>query len=393
MSSQDSKFSHFKDFKTIGILLYGMCCLSMFRLSIGVLIPEVAFEFSLNETEASIILSTYLASLTLIVFVGGYFSDKIGRKIILSLGMAVMSSGIILDSFSTRFSWLLFSMLITGIGAGLFIPALYAHIGETLPSSRGLLGGVTNSAYAFGGFMGPLLFGLLTARYNWRVSQIAFGLLILLCSIAIWSIPYERTKRINRQKIPVRSIFNNKQIFLMAFSMMIAINGFVSFTAWTPKFLMDLERFTIIEAGLTFGVFSLAGGLGAIVFGWLSDRFERRKTTGTTSLIVALFSLIYFLNIGYSVNVRIAFSAILGFFFFAYWNLTISAAQDKVEPTVFGSATGFVQNIALAGAAVAPLISGSLISYLGLSYTLALTVAIPYMIHGIIFMLLSLKKT
>ncbi|NIQ32314.1 MAG: hypothetical protein GTN80_01485, partial [Nitrososphaeria archaeon] len=90
---------------------------------------------------------------------------------------------------------------------------------------------------------------------------------------------------------------------------------------------------------------------------------------------------------------RIAFSAVLGFVSFAFWNLSTVAAQDLADPSVFGSVTGVVQNMAFACAAVAPVISGTLIVYMGLSYALAVSMCIPYLVHGLVFASLSIRRS
>jgi MFS family permease len=67
-------------FLKIVIPLFGMLCLSMFRISIGVLIPEAALTFSLSEVEVSIVLSAYLAAMALVMGLSGFISDKLGKK-------------------------------------------------------------------------------------------------------------------------------------------------------------------------------------------------------------------------------------------------------------------------------------------------------------------------
>lgn len=393
-----SLVGHFqlKQVRILGLPLSGMLCLSMFRISIGVLIPEVAWEFSLREVEVGLILSAYLGAMALVMSLGGYASDRIGRKTAMSTGVAVMALGILLSSFSKSFDILVTSIFIAGIGAGLYIPSLYAYIGEVLPRSRGFLAGITNSIYAFGGFLGPLIFGFLTRGYGWRTPLLAFGALSLVGSVAIFTIPYSERQGIRKRKQLYRIILKNKGVILIATALAIVNVGFVSFTAWTPKFLIDLRRFTIDNAGLAFGLYALFGGVGSIILGWFSDRFGRRRITASTSIIAAFLAMLYYLDssVGgwHSILIRMVFSAALGFVSFAYWNLSIVAAQDLVDPSVFGSVTGFVQNMALISAAVAPIISGGLIGIIGISSALIVSVSLPYLAHGLIFAFYGLRS-
>lgn len=387
--------SQFKRIKILGFPLSGMFCLSMFRISIGVLIPEVAWEFSLREVEVGLILSAYLGAMALVMALGGYASDRMGRKTTMGAGVAVMALGILLGGFSESFSILVASIFMAGVGAGVYTPSLYAHIGEVLPGSRGFLAGITNSIYAFGGFLGPLIFGLLARGYGWRTPLIVFAVLSLASSVAIFTVPYSRSQGTRSTGTSYRIVLKSRGVVLIATALAIVNVGFVSFTAWTPKFLIDLEGFTVGDAGLAFGLYSLFGGIGSIVLGWFSDRFGRRRITASTSILAALLAMIYYLDGdisgGYSIVTPMVFSAALGFVSFAYWNLSIAAAQDLVDPSVFGSVTGFIQNMALISAAVAPIISGGLIGLIGMPSALIVSVSIPYLAHGLIFALYGLR--
>ncbi|MEM2843162.1 MAG: MFS transporter [Candidatus Bathyarchaeia archaeon] len=368
-----------------------MFCLSMFRISIGVLIPETALTFSLSEVEVSIVLSAYLVAMALVMGLSGFISDKLGKKLIMALGLLMVSVGVFIGSFSHTFNLIVASTFIAGLGAGFYTPALYAYIGEVLPSSKGFLTGLTNSVYAFGGFFGPLIFSLITEKYNWRMAMLFLAFLSLISFIVIWLIPCD--KSVFKQKaIPYKSILMDKNIALITIALTIANAGFVVFTAWTPKFLMELENFSVVEAGLSFGLCSFFGGLGAIIFGKLSDKFNRCGVNALVSGASAFLAFFYYLNLRYGFFSRIIFSIILGLVLYAYWSLSTAAAQDFVNSSFFGSVTGFVQNMAVLSAAAAPTLSGILSSYLGLSYALIISIALLYLIHSLIFLILFFKK-
>jgi len=367
-----------------------MLCLSMFRISLGVLIPEVSLEFFLDEVEASLILSSYLTAMSLVMALSGFISDKLGKKIIMGLGLLAVTIGIFTTSFSFNFNLLIASTFIAGIGAGFYTPALYAYAGELIPFSKGFLAGLSNSVYAFGGFFGPLIFSLITETHNWRTAMLFFAILSLISFAFIWIIPYNKVE--NKQKSSYIFILKNKDVSLVTVALTIANAGFVAFTAWTPKFLIEIEKLNIVDAGVAFGLYSLFGGFGTIIFGMFSDKFNRCKITSLVSATAALLTLFYYLISFHNIFLRIIFSSILGLVSHAYWSLSTAAAQDFVEKSLFGSITGFVQNIAVISAVFAPPISGSLINYLGLSYALTVFIASSYFIHSIIFMLLYFKK-
>ena len=388
-----SELLRFKGIRVIAFPLSGMLCLSMFRISIGVLIPEVARDFPIKGVEVGLVLSAYLGAMALVMAFGGYTSDRIGDREAMCSGMALMALGILLGGVSKSFNALLASIFVAGIGAGVFTPSLYAYIGGVQPRRRGLLAGITNSAYAFGGFLGPPIFALLASGYGWRLPLMVFGVLSLVCAAAIFTVPCIRRRDVVKAGASFRSVLRVRGVIPIASALAIANIGFVSSTAWVPKFLVDAGGFTIVNAGLAFGLYSLSGGIGSIVLGWLSDRLDRSKVISSTSMAAAFLAMIYYVEVirGLPTAALMAFSAILGFLSFAYWNLSIAAAQDLADSSLFGSVTGLVQDTALISAAAAPIISGGLISLMDMSSALIVSVSIPYLAHGLIFASYGLK--
>jgi MFS family permease len=214
------------------------------------------------------------------------------------LGLFMVSFGIFIGSFSSSFNLIAASTFIAGLGAGFYTPALYAYIGETLSSSKGFLTGLTNSVYAFGGFFGPLIFGLITEKHNWRIAMLVLAVLSLISFIAVLTMPYNKAG-FTQKNIPYKSILANRNIALITIALTIANAGFVAFTAWTQKFLMEIENFNIVNAGLAFGLCSFFGGLGAIIFGKLSDKFNRCKINALVSAASTLLAFFYYLNFQY----------------------------------------------------------------------------------------------
>lgn len=130
----------------------------------GIIIPEVIYEFNITEVEGGMLLTSLLGGMAIIIIVGGYLSDKIGKMITMALSSTIMSFGIIFGSYSIGYRALLFSLFIIGIGSGIFIVALYALVGEVMPASRGILVGFANGLYAVGGFLGPLISAIIIIK-------------------------------------------------------------------------------------------------------------------------------------------------------------------------------------------------------------------------------------
>lgn len=367
--------------------LLGYLVLAMFRLSIGVIIPEVIREYRVNEAVGGLTLSSLLGAMALTTMLGGYTTDRVGKKTTMAMGLTLMACGMLLGGFPTGYMGLLSSMFMAGAGSGTFTAALFAFAGDIMPKSRGALVGLTNSFYAIGGLIGPWLSSILIASVNWHVPFYMMGAMALVTSTLLWlSSRSERSLKAGSERVKVayaelpRNVHQERAMPLLCAGMGAANFAFVAFTAWAPSYMMKVGGLSLPETGFSFGLYSLAGAVGASFFGAFSDRFTRRRSVLASGILTSTFFLLYFSGLVRARNL-IGLSLALGFPAFAYWNLTISSAQDRVDEKSIGSVTGMIQGVGLITGMVAPALSGLLIIHYGLPLALILSTTLPTIIY------------
>ena len=364
----------------------GYFVLAMFRLSIGIIIPEVMSEFKITETFGGALLSSFLCAIAIMVIYGGRISDRFGKKITISIGSTIASFGIILGSYSNGYWILVISFFIAGTGAGIFIAGLYGFVGETIPSMRGTLLGFTISSFAIGGFIGPFVSAIFILKFGWRSPFQFIGILILLLSIFSWlNVKGEFRKSLFNKEPKTRALIflKDTRIIYLCLAFGFANFAFAAFAAWAPSYLISIGNLNLSEAGFSFGLFSLIGAIGATFFGIISDKFGRKSSLMASGIFASILSLLYFSGHVSSI-ILIIFTGAIGFASYPPANLIISATQDLVDNHSIGSATGFTFSIGMIGGAFAPTISGFLISNYGFNFALILSVAIFYFIYTII---------
>lgn len=362
----------------------GYLILAMFRFSFGVIIPEVMVEYNLTEARAGGLLTAFLFSIAVMVIFGGNISDRIGKKITMSIGATIISISIITGGFSFDYWTLVLIFSITGIGAGIFIAALYAFMGEAIPSLRGSLIGFTMGSFALGGFLGPLISTLLILKFGWRSPFHVIGAFSLLLTFFLWLNSRDEF-HIKKTKADRRSydFLKDKNIILLCIAFGIANFAFAAFTTWTPSYLIRIGNLSFSEAGFTFSLFSVTGAIGTSLFGILSDKINRKRSILISGILAFLLSLIYFSGIVKSTGL-IVLTIIFGFVGYTFPNLIISTVQDLANSKSLGSVTGFTFSIGMLGGAIAPALAGFLISNYGFSLTLILLVSIFSLIYTII---------
>jgi MFS family permease len=110
----------------------------------------------------------------------GRLADKIGRKRLFMLTLAIFMTGSVLTAFSSSFAWFLICRVITGSGVGGEYSAIHSAVDELIPARvRGAVDLIIGGSFWIGTILGSLASLLLldtslfAADVGWRI---AFGL-------------------------------------------------------------------------------------------------------------------------------------------------------------------------------------------------------------------------
>lgn len=157
--------------------------------------PLHSQALGISETMAGIIIATLYLGSTLLRVPGGKLSDKIGRKPVILLGLALASTTMLLISFTGSLPGLITLAIFYGIGMGAAMPAAYALVADLTPSEMmGLSMGMTSSFLYCGLALGPTIMGVVAAMSNYSTMFRACSLSLLLGIIVILSLIGKRRR-------------------------------------------------------------------------------------------------------------------------------------------------------------------------------------------------------
>src|SRR4051812_5569376 len=106
----------------------------------------------------------------------GRLADKIGRKKLFMLTLAIFLAGSVLTAFSTTFVWFLACRAITGAGVGGEYSAIHSAVDELIPARvRGAVDLVIGGSYWIGTILGSLA-SLILLDENWFAKNIGWRL-------------------------------------------------------------------------------------------------------------------------------------------------------------------------------------------------------------------------
>lgn len=335
----------------------------------ALVLPAVTADLHLTKAEGGL-----LGSVMLIAAAGGgiafgSFADRFGRRRALMLSVALYSVFTAACGFATSF--LLFALFRTllGFGMGGEWSSGAALVSESWPSEhRGKALGLMQSGWAIGYALAAVVSGIFQPRFGWRA---VFFVGVLPAFFALWvqrrvKEPEIWTSRARSTPAGFASMFRPGIVGITtALTLMNACTLFAwwGFNLWLPSYLKASPSLGGIGLGVAAApafVVVMQGGmwLGYVTFGFISDRFGRKRTYVAYLLAAAVL-------LGAYVSIRTAaLLLVLGpFVAFAatgYFS-GFGAVTAEIYPTsIRATAQGFTYNIGRLASAAAPYLVGSL---------------------------------
>lgn len=246
---------------------------SLAYTTFGSSIAVLAKVLSLGPIEIGALASA-LSIGFLTTFPGGILSDKIGKRIVVSMGLALCSVGLAAIGVSSSFAGSFLSAVLLGIGAGVYEAAMNPLVLELFPERRAFALGSSHLCWGIGGFLAPLLVGYSYLRYlDWRLAFyvtslfVVVGLLLLLTTrgpaLSNAASESQRSFKLTELKALWRLMFGN----LLAWG----IEGCI--VAWLIIFLTTERSINLLLATSSLSVFFLPQAVGKPFWGLFADKY------------------------------------------------------------------------------------------------------------------------
>jgi SHS family lactate transporter-like MFS transporter len=359
--------------------------------------------FGISLFEVTVIQATsYLAGIiggTLF----GVMADRWGRRLGLSLTVAVYSLATLASAFAPDFWTLLVLRVIAGIGIGGESGIAYAYVNEAYHgghSRRGLFGGALQTMFIFGGVVATWLFAFTSDRYGPDAWRWAFGYLGAVAVLAalirvympeshLWQASRESIARgLKKESAPLASIFrgNLRRITLLTtLAMTFAFFGSYGILTFGPTMWLQsyqLQPSTVAMLGY------IGNGLTIVSYmiaGYLSDVIGRRNAFSLAAAVGTL-GYLFFLVVGPIMGLPVTDATVVASLpFVGFVLMEMGWAYFGVQGVWLGelyptharaTAQNFVYYVARAiGAGIAPLLALSVATGLGFDVRMAVALA------------------
>ncbi len=348
--------------------------------------PVLITMYGYGYFEAALLPVTHSLVSSLLQPVFGRLADTRGLRV--SIGLSILLSGIgisLLGFIPNQYYVMLLCVVISGVGHASFHPGALCKVSALATgSSRGRL----TSFFVVGGNMGmalgPIIAGIiLTSGGIPMVTALIIPAIIAAAVLYINPIP--DTCPVEKKQAPPGGEDWNPVILLFAGS---TLRAWVTFGAMTyiPTFLV-LEGYPLIEATTLVSIMLIAGVVGQISGGILSDRVGRKQVVlvSTFAAIPAFFGILVTHGI-----FLIICMLLFGYLLWAAFAVTIAMAHELV-PSQIGLISGLFLGIAMGAGGIGVSISGAIADQIGLLPTLTFFPVI-LLFAGFLFAMVRVPK-
>jgi EmrB/QacA subfamily drug resistance transporter len=152
-----------------------ICCSSLFLVGLDATIVNVALPAIGRELHASVAglqwtVDGYALVLASLLMLSGATADRIGRRRVFQIGLAVFTAGSGLCSLAPGLGWLVAFRMLQAIGGSMLNPVAMSIITNTFTdkSERARAIGIWGGTYGLSMALGPVIGGLLVDSVGWR---------------------------------------------------------------------------------------------------------------------------------------------------------------------------------------------------------------------------------
>ena len=365
-------------------------------LGIGLIVPVLPVylkDLGLNGSDLGVLVAAFALAQMVISPFGGTLADKLGKKLIICIGLALFAISEFLFAVSHSFSLLIISRILGGFSAGMVMPGVTGMIADISPGKDkaknfGYMSAIINSGY----ILGPGLGGFL-AEFSHRLPFFVAGgsgCLALVLSVILIKNPKNETQDGFTKYQPELLSKINWKVFITPIVLTLVLAfGLSAFETLFPLYTADKAHYSPLDIS-----FAITGGgiFGAIFQVFFFDKFMKYFKELTFITYALIYSALILLGLtlvhSYWSIMIISFVVFIGFDMIrpAITNYFSNIAADRQ-----GFAGGLNSTFTSMGNFIGPLVAGGLYD---VNYEFPLYMAVLVMLLGIfvIFVEKSIRK-
>jgi len=274
---------------------------SLWIMSTGALLPFFSATFGLGQTKLGLILSIQLAGSVAMTSAAGILTDRFGDKGVVFWSGVVMGTALIAASLVQNFNWLIFWLLVYGIGYAAVTPAgSHAIIFFFRQAERGFAMGMRQCGVPVAGVFGSLLLPVIARHFQYRGALAVAGLFTLIACSAAAEL-YREPRELRGQRISLREMFvemlqiaRERRLILLTLTSMVLMSAQFALMGFLCLTLVRQAGYSVAAAVGFFTLAQFAAIFGRLSWGRVSDRIfagSRAMPLALACILVAVIAI------------------------------------------------------------------------------------------------------
>ena len=358
----------------------------LIRANFSVAIPGIMEEFGWSRTTLGALSTIFLWTYAVGHFVNGQLGDYMSSRKMLAIGFGVAVLASVLFPLCPTFGLMAAVWMVAGWSQSMGWGPVIKTLSRWFPTkTRGRVGGLLGTSYILGGGAASILTGYVVARWGWRsgfwIPAIVVGAITLHWYLRLKEKPEDvglsaveefgsKTPDYQGLRYTLKQSFGNPKVWVMGGGLFFVNLVRYGFLTWAPTIFFETQTIGIDKAAYKTILFPIAGALGALTAGWISDHwFKGRRAPvaavalALTGILVALFRVALQVD-----NTALSLLAMAGAGYAicgANVMIIVSAPMDLGTRKAASAATGFIDGAGYVGAGLQGVVTGWLVDRWG----------------------------
>ena len=254
------------------------------RTLIYILFTPIKKEMAFTDLQLALLGTTSFVILyTLLGVPFGFLADRVSRKNLIAIGLAIWSLFSGLTGFADSFWTIFFCRVMVGFGEATLGPAALSLLSDYFPTRmRATVQSVYSSGIAIGGGLAFLLGGWIGQDIGWRQAFYLIGFPGLLVAVVVFLLREPQRGRTEstaamQSSASFTTIFRSPALLYLFFGY--AFYGLASnnLGIWASAYYVRVHHISLRAIGVGGFLLAICVGIPAMIFGgYLSDGFSRR---------------------------------------------------------------------------------------------------------------------
>jgi sugar phosphate permease len=359
------------------------------RLSTAVLSEDLMRAFDTTGTALGTLHSAFFYVYAPMQVLAGVLADRLGIRRTATIGTAVMSVGGLAFGLADTYAVAFLSRLLIGLGGSVvFIAILRFCANWFRPGEFATMNGLTVGVAGLGGILATTPLAVTVAALGVRTALLGIGVAGLLIATVVWilardtpgdagldpidNVPSTPTLSLRAVGRNVRTVFAQRETWLAGFALFTSTGLNITVLGlWGVPYVSQTYDVSITTASTLTLLGSVGLLVGPPVVGRLSDRIGRRTDLMIAGAVASTATFAGLSLVGKPPFAVVGLCFFLASFLAGGYALGYTVVKNRHGAGASGVATGAVNAVAFAGAAVFPTAMGAILDAYWTGETLA----------------------